>query len=58
MNVVNRIMDKICTRENVGDWKDKNYMASITYVGTRTKSVVICFKMYHIDVEIKKCVTV
>ena len=32
MHLLNKIMDKIRTRENVRDRKDKNYMGSITYI--------------------------
>ena len=58
MNVVNKIIDKICIGENVGERKDRNYMGSITYIGTKTKSIIECFKKYAIGVAIKRCMTV
>ena len=32
-------------------------MGSITYIGTRTKSIIECLKKYDIDVAIKRCKT-
>lgn len=51
-------MENINRDKDTEGRQDKNYIGSITYIGTQMKKIIEYLKKYGLDITIKKCKTV